>query len=126
MSNVSNLWVAVCLALALIVCAGAPASAQTPIGAVGLSAGWATFGQAVPQGAAPIALQVGSFPTQTDVKTQWPDNSIRFAVVTVHATPAGTCPITPAGVSSGSFAPALPLASVSLAIGGVTYTAALP
>ena len=43
--------------------------------------GWATFGLAVPAGAARSGLQVGTFPTQTDVKVRWPDGSIRFAVV---------------------------------------------
>jgi hypothetical protein len=117
---------ALSVALALLFGFSAPASAQTTIGTVGLTAGWATFGQAVPQGAAPAGLQVGSLPTQTDVKTRWPDNSIRFAVVTVNAPASGTFPITSAAPSSGTFTPALPLASVNLVIGGVTYTAALP
>jgi len=100
--------------------------AQTPIGTIGLTAGWATFGQAVPQGAAPNGLQVGSLLTQTDVKTRWPDGSIRFAVVTVNALTAGSYAITAAPVASGAFTPALPTASVALTIGTVNYTAALP
>src|SRR5690349_17926243 len=98
------------------------AHAQT-IGTIGLTPGWATFGQAVPQGAAPSGLQVGALLTQTDVKTRWPDGSIRFAVVTVNALTAGNYPITPAPIASGAFTPAVPAASVALSIGAVTYTA---
>jgi len=101
------------------------AHAQT-IGTIGLTPGWATFGQAVPQGAAPSGLQVGALLTQTDVKTRWPDGSIRFAVVTVNALAAGNYAITPAPIASGAFTPAVPAASVALSIGAVTYTAALP
>jgi hypothetical protein len=50
-----------------------------------LGAGWTTFGLALPQGVFKDALQVATLPTQTDVKTCWPDGSIRFAVVTVAA-----------------------------------------
>src|SRR4051812_7051914 len=71
------------------VATAALADAQTPIGTIGLTPGWATFGQAVPQGAAPSGLQVGSLLTQTDVKTRWPDGSIRFAVVSVNALATG-------------------------------------
>src|SRR5687768_6869340 len=76
------------IALLVLVCATAsPISAQAPaavateIGTVTLTPGWATFGQVVPQGAARDGLKVGAFDTQTDVKTRWPDGSIRFAVV---------------------------------------------
>src|SRR4051812_1962167 len=51
--------------------------------------GWATFGLALPQGAASSSVAVGSLPTQTDVKTTWPDGSIRFAVVTANIPSAG-------------------------------------
>src|SRR6478609_9425769 len=72
------------------------AQAASPIGSVGLTAGWATFGEAVPQGAALSGLQVGTLPTQTDIKSRWPDGSIRFAVVTVNAPASATYPITAA------------------------------
>jgi len=101
------------------------AHAQT-IGTIGLTPGWATFGQAVPQGAAPSGLQVGSLLTQTDVKTRWPDGSIRFAVVTVNALAAGNYAIAAAPIASGAFTPAVPAASVALSIGTATYTATLP
>src|SRR5690349_3918615 len=113
-------------AIAALLSFPAAALAQSPVGSVTLTPGWATFGQALPQGAATGGLQVGSLPTQTDVKTTWPDGSIRFAVVTVNAPSAATYQIVPASASSGSFSPALPAASVELAIGGVTYTASLP
>src|SRR3954468_9012175 len=61
------------------------AQAGSAFGTVGLTAGWATFGEAVPQGTAFGGLQVGTLPTQTDIKTRWPDGSIRFAVVTVNS-----------------------------------------
>jgi hypothetical protein len=113
-------------ALALQVCVATRVEAQAgQVATVGLTPGWATFGQALPQGAA-SGLQVGALATQTDVKNRWPDGSIRFAIVTVKATATGTFPITAAAPSSGTFAPALPTALVVLNIGGVAYTAALP
>jgi len=112
------------LLFALATAAGA--SAQSPIATVGLTPGWATFGQAVPQGAAPNGLQVGSLLTQTDVKTRWPDGSIRFAIVTVNVLTAGNYTITAAPIASGAFTPAVPTASIALTVGTVTYTATLP
>src|SRR5438105_673206 len=108
----------------LVLGSGRAASAQIAVDT--FTAGWATFGQAVPRGVAPSGLQVGSLLTQTDVKTRWPDGPIRFAVVTVNVPTSGTYPITAAPIASGAFTPAQPSASVALAIGGVTYTAALP
>lgn len=61
---------------------------------VGLTPGWATFGQALPQGQARDYLQVGGLPTQTDVKSVWPDGSIKFAVVTAHVAVSDTYPVT--------------------------------
>src|SRR5262249_21170678 len=57
------------------------AQSTGPVATVGLTAGWATFGEAIPQGRATAGLQVGSLPTQTDVKNRWPDGSIKFAIV---------------------------------------------
>jgi len=114
-------------ALAFQLSAVSPAAAQgAPVATVGLTPGWATFGQALPQGAATGGLQVGTFATQTDVKNTWPDGSIRFAIVTVKPTTTGSFPITAAAASTGSFSPVLPAASVVLTIGGVAYTATLP
>jgi len=91
-----------------------------------LTSGWATFGQAVPEGAASRGLQVGSLLTQTDVKTRWPDGSIRFAVLSVNVPAAGSYPITAAPIAGGAFTPSLPTSSVVLTIGSTTYTATLP
>jgi hypothetical protein len=104
--------------------ASTPADAQIAVHA--FTAGWTSFGQAVPQGAATSGLQLGSLFTQTDVKTRWPDGSIRFAVVSASVPAAGTYAISPAPIAGGAFTPALPSASVALTIGSATYTAALP
>jgi hypothetical protein len=101
-------------------------TAQEPIASVGLTAGWATFGQALPQGAAMTDLQVGTLLTQTDVKNRWPDGSIRFAILTTHAPAAGTYAIAPAAGQAGGFQPSTPAVSVTLTIGGVPYVATLP
>ena len=101
--------------------------AQTsPVATVGLTPGWATFGQALPRGAATGGLQVGTLATQTDVKNTWPDGSIRFAIVTVNATAAGTFAVSPAAPSGRAMAPTVPAASVVLTIDGAAYTATLP
>lgn len=70
---------------------------HTGIADVGLTTGWATFGEGPPQGAAFSGLQVGNLPTQTDIKTRWPDGSIRFAIVTVDVPVSGTYVVTAAG-----------------------------
>ena len=93
---------------------------------VGLTAGWATFGQAVPRGVATNGLMVGTFPTQTDVKNRWPDGSIKFAVVSVLATANGTFAVYPATSNAGSFTRNPVDASVALTIAGTLYTATLP
>ena len=92
-----------CLLLAALfgmntrVCAG-PERREASLATVGLTPGWATFGQTLPQGAAFEALQVGSLRTQTDVKTRWPDGSIRFAVLSAKVVQAGTYPVRPVAV----------------------------
>ena len=95
---------------------------------VHLTTGWATFGEAFPEGEAVGRLQLGNLATQTDVKTTWPDGSIRFAIVSALVPAAGTYTIqsTSSSSSAGRFAPPIPIATVSLTIGGVPYTAALP
>ena len=97
-----------------------------PIATIGLTPGWITFGQAVPQGLASTGLKIGVLDTQTDVKTTWPDGSIRFAVLTANAPAPGSYTVAPAPVAGGRFSPALPNASVALTIGGVVFTASLP
>lgn len=78
-----------------------PIATSETLATVGLTAGWATFGQALPQGAAFELLQVGSLTTQTDIKTRWGDGSIRFAVLTVDVPQAGSYVIKPAFASIG-------------------------
>ena len=98
-----------------------------PLGGVAVTAGWATFGQALPQGAAAAGLQLGTLVTQVDVKTRWPDGSIKFAVVSANVPADGTYTLRPAAAPSvGTFAPLLPDAAVRLTIGGTVYTAPLP
>jgi hypothetical protein len=92
-----------------------------------LSPGWATFGLALPQGAAPRAVQIGVLPTQTDVKVRWPDDSIRFAVVTANlGSKSGKYAITSGQPAPGILGPVLPKASVTLKIGNTPFVATLP
>jgi hypothetical protein len=119
MSAVAQIW--------LLFLSVSPASAQNePIGTVALTPGWATFGQVVPQGSARDGLQVGTLPTQTDVKNRWPDGSIRFAIVTTRVTATGKYPITAAAASTGSFTASDIDASVAVVSGGARYVARLP
>jgi len=80
------------------------------------SPGWATFGIVLPEGEAVGGLQVGSLQTQTDVKNLWPDGSIRYAILTTHITDTGSYPITQDGVATGTFAPVVPQARLTLSI----------
>jgi hypothetical protein len=91
-----------------------------------LTAGWATFGQVLPEGAASGSLQLGNLTTQTDVKDRWADGSIKFAIVTAYAPTAGVYELTAGPAPSGSFTPTLPTAAVTFTINGIAYTAALP
>jgi len=68
------------------------------------SAGWATFGLALPAGAA-CGVKVGELATQTDVKRRWPDGSVRFAVVTAKIASPGEFPIQPVAPSSSVQSP---------------------
>lgn len=110
------------------------ALAALPVGGVAapvlasprLGVGWVTCGVVLPQGAASGAVQLGALVTQTDVKTTWPDGSIRFAVVTAKSPAADVYPLTDGESSSGAFVPVWPSASVSFAIDGFNYVAALP
>jgi hypothetical protein len=99
-------------------------SSTTPL--VTLTPGWATFGQVFRPGAVAGALQIGKLPTQTDVKTRWPDGSIRFAIVTAQIPSAGRYEITQGEPADGDFTPTVPEALVKLQIGEAAYTAALP
>ena len=113
--------------LLLVIGFASPFSGQRPpVATVGLTSGWATFGEAVPQGAATTGLQIGNLPTQTDIKNRWPDGSIRFAIVTAHVPAAGGYAVTAAAPTAGGFTPTLPSASTTLIVDGVAYTATLP
>ena len=79
-----------------------PLATSETLATVGLTSGWATFGQALPKGAAFEALQIGSLPTQTDIKTRWDDGSIRFAVLTADVPQAASYAIAPVFSSVGS------------------------
>jgi all-beta uncharacterized protein len=116
------------IALALIAGAHIRLASQTSgtIATVGLTAGWATFGEALSPGEATGTLQIGSLPTQTDVKNRWPDGSIKFAILSANVPSAGSYAVTASAAAGGSFAPVVPAASVTLTIGGVAYVASLP
>ena len=105
-----------------------PSAAQrsTPLANYRLGSGWATFGLALPQGAAREAVAVGTAATQTDVKTRWTDGSIKFAVVTARLNSDGTYPITAAAAVTGRARPTWPAASLELAIGPGRWQARLP
>jgi hypothetical protein len=60
-----------------------------------LTPGWATFGQALPQGFATTSVQIDGLTTQCDVKTLWPDDSIRFAILTAFVTVEGDYTVVP-------------------------------
>ncbi len=117
-----------CLVPALLVCAAVPSAAQpsTPLANYRLGSGWATFGLALPAGAARDAVAVGALATQTDVKTRWPDGSIKFAVVTSRVTADGTYAITAGAAAAGRARPVWPAASLELAIGPGRWRAELP
>ena len=94
---------------------------------IGLTSGWASFGQVLPKGAAFGRLQLGSLTTQTDVKNLWAaDGSIRYAVVTAYVPSAGTYALHQGQGQTGSFTPQFPNAYVQFNIGGTVYTANLP
>src|SRR3954463_13581057 len=123
-------WLPLALAAASFFASTPAAHADPPpIANIGLTPGWITFGQAVPQGLARagLGLKIGALETQTDVKTTWPDGSIRFAVLTANVPAAGSYAVVSSDAAAGTFLPdALPAASVSLTIDGIVFTAALP
>lgn len=116
----------VLIAIGLVVAVARGAGAQDVLAEYRLGAGWATFGLALPRGAARDAVMVGTAATQTDVKTRWPDGSIKFAVVTTHAKSAGTYRVVAAPPAAGAFRPVLPAASVEIFTGPTRWQATLP
>src|SRR5262249_12270352 len=125
---------AVAIVAALVACAHARLDAQTTptIATVGLTPGWATFGEAVPPGQATSGLPRGALRTQTDDKTRGPDGSIKFGTLTANVPdpgndhPSTDYPITAATASSGSFTATSQPVSVLLNIGGSAYVATMP
>jgi hypothetical protein len=113
-------------ALLLVLGAAARPAAAQGLATYRLGPGWATFGLALPAGSARDGVQVGTLPTQTDVKTTWPDGSIRFAVVTVRVTTEGDYRITAASRSASRIDPPVPSAAVRLVIDGQGWDAVLP
>jgi hypothetical protein len=110
----------------VVLAVASPARAATPLTSYAFTRGWATFGLALPQGEARSAVQVGSLPTQTDVKVRWPDGSIRFAIVSANIPAPGTFALTSAAVAQGTMTATLPQVAVTLTIGGTRYVANLP
>ncbi len=112
----------------MILCVAVPAAAQrpAPLANYRLGTGWATFGLALPQGAARDAVSVGTLATQTDVKTRWPDGSIKFAVVSSRVSADGAYAMTPSAAATGHAKPAWPAASVEMVIGPGRWVASLP
>jgi hypothetical protein len=94
-----------------------------PLATYQFTTGPTTFGVALPEGAATSGLQVGMLTTQTDVKTKWPDGSIRFAVVSAQIPSSGSYPLTSGTASSGTVTRNWPALVLELVINGVKWTA---
>lgn len=115
---------------------GVTTSAQTTLATYKfLSAGWATFGLPLPQGVARQGIQITGLTTQSDVKSRWPDGSIKFAVVSAQVTNAGSYAIVGGASTNNTCVPSTwPTAVVSMTIAstspsgspGAVYTATLP
>lgn len=99
-------------------------SAEMPT--VHLTPGWATFGQALPRGAAFDGLEVGGLSTQTDVKTRWSDGSIRFAVVSAQVGAEGDYTLAATADGPGSFTQATPSITALFQKDGEWYYAYMP
>ena len=115
-----------CVVLAAWVATALTLSGAEPLAEYELGKGWATFGLVLPSGAAREGLRIGALSTQTDIKTTWPDGSIRFAVVSAQIPRSGRYPVTVGPRASGTFEPSLPAAAVDIVIDGSTHSATLP
>jgi hypothetical protein len=112
MMNRKTTAVTLVIVLALVSSNGRPRAQTGPRST--FTAGWATFGQVLPPGAANDGLDVigpldptGSvapqtLQTQADVKSRWPDNSIKFAVVTARIPSAGDYQIVASPTAAGA------------------------
>jgi hypothetical protein len=108
-----------------VVGGGGPAGAT--LATFGLGAGSATFGLALPQGAAASGLRLGALTTQSDIKTRWSDGSIRFAVVSAQIPSQGQYAVTAgSATTSSAVTPTWPNVSVTFTISGSAWVAALP
>jgi hypothetical protein len=116
---VTRLISAVAVVAAMCAAAG---EAHAALATYQFGSGPITFGMALPQGAA-TGVQIGSLPTQADVKTRWPDGSIRFAVVSAEIPTQGTYELNAAAPAQGAFSPAWPSITLDLVINNVTWTA---
>jgi hypothetical protein len=114
------------LLFAVIICSVQSAAAEPSLGRYSFSAGWATFGFVAPPGAVTSGVQVESLPTQTDVKTRWPDGSMRFGIITAKIPDAGSYDIFAAAPASGVADLPAVNAVAEIVVNGTTYTAALP
>lgn len=109
-----------------VVASSSGGGGSEPMATFDLGAGAATFGVALPQGAASSGLRVGALTTQTDVKTRWADGSIRFAVISAQVPSAGQYAVTAGSSTTGAVTPTWPAASVTFTISGASCVASLP
>ena len=101
--------------------------ADRDVATVGLTPGWATFGQAVPQGVATTACRSARSPRRPTSRTAGPTDRSASPIVTVNVPTAGNYSdhargALPSGTSSRRCRPR----PSTLTIGGVAYTATLP
>lgn len=81
-----------------------------------LSTGPITIGVAVPENTIPPGAGVvaGSYSTQLDIKTTWPNGYLKFGALSFEPTGTGSVALNRGTSASGSFTPTIPQASVSL------------
>ncbi len=101
----------------------ATAVQAAPLATYQFSTGYTTFGLALPAGAAQSGVRLGTLVTQTDVKTRWPDGSIRFAVVSAQIPAKAAYDLNAADAPGDSYTSAWPAITLELVIDGATWTA---
>lgn len=98
-----------------------------PLGRVVLAPGPATFGLALPSGAAMESVRVGALPTQVDPLLRWADGSLRHAAVSVIADSATALAIVPSGrTSRRTWTVAWPALEIDIRTPDGRWTAQLP
>lgn len=111
---------------------GTPTAASIPIpsedvvSTVELGSGWATFPVVLPFGYATTGLQIAGFPTQTDIKNVYSDNSIKLAIVSAKIPSANSYEIREAALAAGTISPTIPTCTVTITYEGSNYTATMP